>query len=131
MAIAVWDSLENMPAFSTEVALLERTAGRQAADALRAPFVLGDKSSLSALFADCGVDSAGITTHQGVAQFPNIRRMVESDLRGWLPVMGVFLSEDQIARILSEAGQALNSYTTGDGRVTFPTSAHIAVARKP
>lgn len=131
MAIAVWDSLDNIPAYSREAALLEKIAGQQAADALRAPFVLGDKRVLSTLFADCGVVSAEITTHQGVAQFPNIRTMVEADLRGWLPVMGVFLTEDQIDRILFEADHALNAYKTVDGRVTFDLSAHIVTARKP
>ncbi len=130
MAVAVWDFLDNIPAYSSEVALLEQIAGQQAADALRAPFVLGDKRVLSALFEDCGVVSAEITTHHGVAQFPNIRTMVEADLRGWLPVMGVFLTEEQIDRILSVADLVLNSYTTSDGRVTFQLSAHIVTAGK-
>jgi hypothetical protein len=56
--------------------------------------------------------------------------MVEADLRGWLPVMGVFLAEDQIDTILSEAGRVLDSYTTSDGSATFPLSAHIVTARK-
>ena len=34
--------------------------------------------------------------------------MVEADLRGWLPVMGVILGEVQIESILKEAEQALN-----------------------
>jgi SAM-dependent methyltransferase len=131
MAIAVWDSLDNIPAYSSEVALLEQIAGQQAADALRAPFELGDKKILAALFADCGVVSAEITTHHGVAQFPNIRTMVEADLRGWLPVMGVFLTEDQIDSILFEADHVLNPFTIADGRVNFQLSAHIVVARKP
>lgn len=50
MAIAVWDSLDNSEAYSIEVALLERLAGRQAAEALRAPFVLGNRAELARLF---------------------------------------------------------------------------------
>jgi SAM-dependent methyltransferase len=42
LVIAVWDWLDNTPAYAAEVALLARIAGRRAADALRAPFVLGD-----------------------------------------------------------------------------------------
>src|SRR5262245_46335583 len=51
LAVAVWDSLGNIPAFACVVALLEQTAGRQAADALRAPFALGDRQELGALFS--------------------------------------------------------------------------------
>jgi hypothetical protein len=57
--------------------------------------------------------------------------MVEADLRGWLPLMGVILTEEEIDRILHAAEQALASYATADGRVRFPLSAHIVTARKP
>lgn len=131
MAIAVWDSLNSLPAYSSEVALLEQIAGQQAADALRAPFEIGDQRVLSTLFTECGMASAKITTHYGVAQFPSVRTMVEADLRGWLPVMGVFLTEQQIDHILFEADKALSDYTTADGRVTFGLSAHIVAVKKP
>jgi hypothetical protein len=52
--------------------------------------------------------------------------MVEADLRGWLPVMGVVLSEDQIKRILEEAEQALSTYVTAEQRIEFDSPAHIA-----
>lgn len=125
IAIAVWESLDNSEAYPIAVALLERLAGRPAADALRAPFVLGDRAALAALFRDAGAASVDITTHSGTAQFPSIRVMVEADLRGWLPVMGVFLTEAQIERILQEAEQALSQYVTAEGTVTFAAPAHI------
>lgn len=131
LAVAVWDSLDNIPAYASEVALLERTAGRRAADALRAPFVLGHPKDLARLFSEAGVASPEITTHHGTAQFPSIRTMVEADLRGWLPVMGVHLAEDQIGRILQEAEQVLSAYATAAGRVAFHLSAHLVTAKKP
>ena len=130
MVVAVWDSLDNNPAYSAAVGLLERTAGRPAADALRAPFVLGDRKDLAQLFADAGVASADIATHNGSAQFPSIRVMMEADLRGWLPVMGVILTEDQISSIVKDAEQTLRPWAAADGGVTFPLSAHLVTARK-
>jgi hypothetical protein len=56
--------------------------------------------------------------------------MVEADLRGWLPVMGVILTEDEIACILQEAQDVLSSYVTAEGRVTFELSAHVVRATK-
>jgi len=129
LVVAVWDSLETMPAYAAEVALLEQTAGRQAADALRAPFVLGNRQHLATLFSEAGVASPEITTHHGTAQFPSIRTMVEADLRGWLPVVGVVLTEDQIRHILDEAEKALSSYATADGRAVFPLSVHLVSVR--
>ena len=131
LAVAVWDSLDNIPAFARLVALLEQTAGRRAADALRAPFALGDRRELDTLVTESGVAPAEITTHHGTARFPDIRTMVEAELRGWLPVMGVNLTEDHIGRILQEAEHALSSYANTDGRVTFQLSAHLVTAKKP
>ncbi|MCI0412001.1 methyltransferase domain-containing protein [bacterium] len=130
LVVVVWDALDNIPAYAAVVTLLERCAGTRAADALRAPFVLGDRQNLAALFKDAGATSLNITTHQGTAQFPGIRVMVEADLRGWLPVMGVFLTEDEIARTLQEAEHVLRTYVTAEGRVTFAIPAHFVTATK-
>jgi SAM-dependent methyltransferase len=125
IAVAVWDRLENTPAYAAEVVLLERMAGQRAADALRAPFALGDPEDLRSVFASAGVAGVEISTQQGTAQFPSVRWMVEADLRGWLPVMGVILAEEQIVRILSEAERTLSRYVTADGRARFSAPAHI------
>jgi ubiquinone/menaquinone biosynthesis C-methylase UbiE len=130
LAIAVWDTLEATPAYAAEVAFLERMAGRQAADAVRAPFALGDRNELARLLADAGAETVVITTHHGTARFPSVRVMVEAELRGWLPAMGVVLSEDQIERILEEAEHALSAFVTPGGAVAFDSPAHIATATR-
>lgn len=130
LAIAVWDDVVNIPAYAAEVALLERVAGRSAAEALRAPFVLGDPKQLASLFVDAGVANVTLRTELGAARFPNLRAMVEADLRGWLPVVGVILSEDQITRILDHAPTMLRTFVTPDGTVQFETRAHIVTGTK-
>ena len=131
LAVAVGDSIDNTPAYADELKLLNRIAGSQAADALRAPYVLGDQKELGALFGNAGVASVKITTHSGTAKFPSVRSMVEADLRGWLPVMGVILPEEQIRRILAEAEDALSTYVTTGGWVEFASSAHIITGTRP
>jgi SAM-dependent methyltransferase len=130
LVVAVWDAVENIPAYASEVQLLERTAGSRAADALRAPFVLGDRQVLERRFREAGAGSVTTGTPRGVARFPSVRVLVEADLRGWLPVMGVDLAEAQIQRILEEAEIALRPYATADGRVAFDITAHLVTARK-
>lgn len=129
LAIAVWNGLEHAPAWRDEVALLDRFGGPPAGDALRAPFALGDTAQLTTLLEDAGMASVGIATHAGTVRFPSIRTMVEADLRGWLPVLGVMLDETQIARILSEAETLLAPYLAEDGQVVFPASAHIVTGQ--
>jgi SAM-dependent methyltransferase len=129
-AVAVWDSIENVPAFAALVALLDRSAGTAAGDALRAPFVLGDRQVLTTLFQTIGAAPVDVTTHRGTARFPSTREFVEAELRGWLPVMGVILTERETERVLAEAEAVFSSYVTGDGRLEFDISAHIVRWRR-
>ncbi len=130
LAVAVWDALDRISAYATEVELLDRIAGAPAADALRAPFVLGDREILEALFAEAGVAPVDVETRPGTARFPSIRTMVEADLRGWLPVLGIVLAEDVIARVLQEAEHVLVDHVTAHGLVEFDLPAHIVSATK-
>ena len=57
--------------------------------------------------------------------------MIEAELRGWLPVIGVVLEEDLIEHILTEAERALRDYVTLDGNVVFDTTAHIVTTTAP
>ena len=125
LAVAVWDSLDNIPAFAEEVKLMERLAGRDAADTLRAPFVLGIKDDLEQLARDADIRDPAITTHRATARFPNIRSLVEADLRGWFPMVGVVLDEDTIRRTLAEAEIALGAYADSRGELAFEISAHV------
>ena len=119
LAVAVWDAIENIPGYAAELALIERLAGSAAAEAVRAPFVLGDRDFLRTLFLEAGAVSVEVTTLRGIARFPSIRTMVEAELRGWLPVMGVELSTELVDNILPEAESALAAYKTADGTILF------------
>lgn len=130
LAVLVWGELHSMPAYLAEVGMLDRLAGKAAADALRAPFVLGDAAGLADMFASAGSASVEIKAHRGTARFPGIRVMVEADLRGWLPVMGVSLEEEVINRVLSEAEDVLSVYQSQAG-VTFELQALLVTASKP
>ena len=130
LAVAVWDSLENNPAYAAEVELLARLAGRAPADALRAPFMLGDRQVLAKVFEDAGVGRIEVTTLAGVARFPSIRVVVEADLRGWLPMVGLPQSEETIDRVLAAADEALGGHVSQVGGIEFDLSVHVVSAEK-
>jgi SAM-dependent methyltransferase len=130
-AVAVWDSLENAPAFAALVGLLDGIAGKAAGDALRAPFVLGDRQALAALFSVAGARSVNITTRQGTARFPSTHEFVEAEIKGWLPVMGVTLTEPTVNHILADAEKVLARYATpAGGGLAFDISAHVVSSKK-
>lgn len=127
IVVGVWDSIENIPGYKVEHALIEKLAGSRAADAVAAPFSMGNKAKLKQLFIDSGSKNIAIETHSGVARFPDIGTMVNAELRGWLPIMGVDLEEEVIKEILDEAEKEMSQFNINSGDVEFAVSAHIVV----
>lgn len=131
LAVAVWGSLDDTPAYAAEVELVERIAGAPAADALRSPFVLGDTRRLAELCAAAGITNANVCFQAGRGHFPSIRRLIEADVHGWLPVVGIVLGEDVIRTILKDAERALRPFVTDQGgEVAFASPAVLATAVK-
>ena len=110
--------------------MLQRMIGQAGADALRAPFALGDSPALIALFETAGADSPRVDSLMGTGRFPSIRSMVEADLRGWLPIMGVDLTEEQIEEVLAESENVLAEFVQPDGTVVFDSPAIIVECQK-
>ena len=125
LSLAVWDTLENSEAYPILVEQLKRLAGDAAANGVSAPFTLGDRDALLALFDQLGLASVNVETQNGTARFPSIRAMVDSELRGWLPVTGVVLDDELCETILVATEKALAEYVTADGSVVFNSPAHI------
>lgn len=130
VAIAVWDSLDQNAAYADLVALLDRTIGTPAGDAVRAPFALGDKRQVATQFERAGFSDVSTKTVVGTADFPSTRHMVEAELRGWLPLFDIHLSEAEIGTVLAESDTALAQYLSVEGRGQFPISAHIISGTK-
>ena len=131
LAVAVWASLEETPAYAIEAELVERVGGSAVGDVMRAPFALGDTGRLAALFAEAGIRGVSVTTHAGTGRFPSIRAMLEADLRGWLPVAGVPLEEPAIEAILRQGERDLAPFVRADGSVEFAAPTHIVSATRP
>ena len=131
VAIAVWGLLEDTPAYETVVTILERVVGRQAADALRAPFALGDRDQLAALFADVAISELHIDTHVGAAHFPSVQVMVEAEVRGWMPTIGIDISDEQLRAIVADADRELARFVQPIGAVSFAAPAHIVRGTAP
>ena len=64
---------------------------------------LRDVDELRRVFEQAGASSVSVDTQHGTARFPSVRAMVEADLRGWLPVMGVVLDDDLHLRVGEQA----------------------------
>jgi ubiquinone/menaquinone biosynthesis C-methylase UbiE len=130
LAIAVWRSVEHNPAYADIISVLEAQVGTAAADALRLPYSLGDAGEVTAVLESSGFDDITVQVKTESAKFPSSRQMVEAELRGWLPLFDIFLSDDEINGVLIESDKTLGKYAGPSGEARFPTSAHVFTARK-
>ena len=130
LAVAVWNSIELNGAYSDIVAVLDEHVSTAAGDALRLPHTLGDAQAVVKTFSDAGFSDATFETRVEDACFPSSRTMVEAELRGWLPLFGIHLSEDKIADVLVRSDEKLSKYASPTGEAVFPTSGHIITAKK-
>ncbi|MGH9814954.1 MAG: class I SAM-dependent methyltransferase [Candidatus Acidiferrales bacterium] len=130
LCVAVWNSLDAAPGFAALVNLLQHRFGTAVADVLRAPFSLGERAKLSALFAQPGLSPVEISTQQGAARFHTIRAWMETEVRGWLACAGHPLSDAQIGLLVQDAEKAFPSFVTAKNTVEVPISAHIICAIK-
>jgi SAM-dependent methyltransferase len=129
LAVAVWESLENVSGYAAASQLLGRLFGDSAAESLRAPYSLGDVRELSTLFSDAGVPDVRITTLEGKARYPSVRYWMDADIRGW--TLADVLDDAQFERLVAEAETEFARFVTSDGAVEFDHPAHIVTATKP
>ena len=130
LAIAVWNSVEQNPAYADIIAVLQEQVGTAAADALRLPYSLGNADEVTAVLDDSGFSGISVETRVEPARFPSSRHMVEAELRGWLPLFDIFLDETKINDVLIESDRTLSKYAESSGEAVFPTSAHVLTALK-
>ncbi len=131
LAVAVWNSIEQNPAYGDIVAVLDEHVSTAAGDAVRKPFCLGNPEEVANILSQAEFDGIAFETKVEQAKFPSSRTMVEVELRGWLPLFDINLSEGKIADVLVHSDSRLSKYTVSSGEAVFLTSAYIMTAHRP
>jgi SAM-dependent methyltransferase len=121
--VAVWDGLERSPGYHAMVMLLDRLFGARIADALRAPFVLGDTDILRSTFAAAGLRGERIETMDVGAHFPSLDAWVQTDVKGW--TLADMIDAAQYDKLLRAAREELARFQRSDGTVAFSSPAHL------
>jgi SAM-dependent methyltransferase len=125
VAISTWAAADESPGYAVLIQVVERTLGGDAADALRAPFGLGDAAVLRALVAD---SFTGVAVHQhpGIARFASIESMVHTEIRGW--TLAATIDDEQYGQLLAAARRELAPLVDADaaGGIRFAMPALVA-----
>ncbi|NNC98664.1 MAG: class I SAM-dependent methyltransferase [Gammaproteobacteria bacterium] len=125
IVVIVWDTLKNNPGLAAEEYLWQQTFGE---DVDEAPYRLGDKTVLKRLFKTSGINDIKIDTCEGRASFDSIESWIHTGAKGWTEDDA--LNDDELKILLDAAEKELANFSTNQGRVSFPTSAHIITTRK-
>lgn len=129
LAVAVWGALDDTPGYAAMVSLLQRLFGEAVADELRAPFCLGDPTTLAGLFTEAGLPAPVVEQQVGRVRFASLDAWLHTDVRGW--TLAEAIDDEQFAELQAAAPDALARFVEPDGRVSFASPALIAVAVKP
>jgi SAM-dependent methyltransferase len=121
VAFAVWDRLENNRGYARLAALIDELFGSDAADAIRAPFQMGDPDRLVDL-ADAALSDPSVTRHPGVARFESVQAWLHTEIRGW--TLADTIDDHGFATLLDVAQEQLSDLVA-DGRVAFDVSALV------
>ena len=128
LAIAVWAPIDHARGYQILVEIAARQCGREAADVLAAPFVLGDQVELANLFADSGIPGATVTLHEGSIRFPSVAEFIRVEVKG-SPLAGM-ISDAAMQALAAESETALAEFVVPSGEIIMPMDAHIVTASK-
>jgi SAM-dependent methyltransferase len=120
---ATWSRLDRTPGYQAMVSLIADELGDKAADALRAPFVLGEHEQVNDLLSPLGTDATTVEI-EGVARFSSIADWVHTDVRGW--TLADLVDDAGEAGLISRAERELARFVSPDGTVAFPAPAIVA-----
>jgi SAM-dependent methyltransferase len=126
VAVVTWAAVENSPGYAAMVGLLADEIGDWAAEALRAPFCVGDPEALGALLRR-SFAHAGVAVKDGQARFASLDDWLHTEIRGW--TLAERIDDDQYARLRRAAETRLAGFVADDGSVRFAAPALIATAQ--
>ena len=122
LVVAVCDGLDHSPGYAVLTELLHRLFGSLAAESFRAPFSLGDRSRLSGLAREAGLDGARVQRREGRVGFRSIADLVSTE-RACAWTLGGVLDDAQFQRLSSEAEESLRPFTDEAGALAFDVPA--------
>ena len=128
LAVAAWAPIDHARGYQILVEIAVRQCGREAADVLAAPFVLGDKAELAKLFVDSGISGAEVRLHEGSIRFPSVQEFIRIEVKG--SPLAEMVSDDVMQYLAAESEDALVEFVVPSGEIVMPMDAHTVTATK-
>lgn len=127
VAVAVFDRWENSPGYCDLIPLIGEIISPEAAEALKAPFCLGDRDALRRLLDAGGLVDAAISGHTGIVRHASLDHWLDTEIGGW--TLASMVDAAGMEALKSVARDRLAAYVGADGAVAFDAPAIFAVAK--
>ncbi|TPE53773.1 class I SAM-dependent methyltransferase [Amaricoccus solimangrovi] len=126
VAVAVFAGWRESPGYRDLIPLIGEIVGAEAAEALKAPFVLGGAGVLEALLAEAGLGGAAVSERIGRIRHASLDAWLDTEIGGW--TLASMVDAPTLAALKSAARDRLSACCQPDGAVSFDAPARFAVA---
>lgn len=126
-AALVWSSLAESPGYACLVQLLGRLFGPELANAMEAPYCLGDPHLLRDLFVRAGARDVTVETWPGSARFASLEAWIQINIQGW--TLAELLDAEQLQALEREATRTFSRFMGPDGAIVFDAPARWVSAK--
>ncbi len=128
LAVSVWGSIDQAPAYGALAALLTETVGPDAGAMIESYFSMGSPGDFEALIEASGLPLS-LSDRTSIVRVPDADDFVLVELRGW-PPLAALVDPDDEQRIREAAPQRLAPWVGANEQLTTPITARIALGIK-
>lgn len=128
VGLNVFRTPEFVPAFAYLIQALEKHAGTEAADFMRAPFVMESVAQMRALFEQAGFTDIEVVVRIGALRYPSVEHLVRYET---LNMSEPEIHTQQMQEALTREMESLTQAHIDDQGVIFPVQQFVVVARRP
>ena len=127
VAVQVFDSRKDQPAYGPWIAMVARHAGEDALQMLGTYWVHGDRALMRQRCATAGLRVIAVHDHERPASFPSVEAMVLTEVNA--TPLADRLSQAQLDAIIADSYAVYEPFrTAGDDQLTIPLTGYVLVA---
>lgn len=128
LVISVWAPLESSNAYVQFAELVEANGGEKALRALKAPFLLGNRTSVNGLMMAGGFPDYEWEYCQGTARYPSINSFIDIETTASGAI--AHFSRDGFKRLQERAQRVFQPWVKSNGELIIPLNAVSITAKK-
>ena len=126
VAVAVFEAWEKSPGYCDLIPLVGEVVGNDGAEALKAPFCLGEGEAFEEALDKGGLPHVQISRKVGMIRHASLNDWLDTEIGGW--TLASMVDAPMMETLKERARERLAGYVGADGSVSFEAPALFAVS---